>query len=276
MSHSTTTSPHFSLRRGDLWNFSARVTGVADFVLRARRWADFEAIQRLGARSCVKLREHVEIRRERSVVTGIDYDEDVIAAATARIPAATFMTIQLPHLPSADHSFDFVVSFETLEHVEHAQTPLDEFARVLKPGGKLLLSAPNGDRDAPPNPFHVREYGLTELISMVQRAGFDDEAVVYQGAGTPGSTVQLIALGVVARFPILCRPGRWWDVLAHGRDEIITATDGPEILILACRVAVTLGRRRAPSHLAALDRLEVFLVRAHKTGNNDRQPVAID
>jgi 2-polyprenyl-3-methyl-5-hydroxy-6-metoxy-1,4-benzoquinol methylase len=40
-------------------------------------------------------------------------------------------------------SFDTVISCETIEHVPHPQRAIHELARVLKPGGRLLLTTPN-------------------------------------------------------------------------------------------------------------------------------------
>jgi ubiquinone/menaquinone biosynthesis C-methylase UbiE len=42
-------------------------------------------------------------------------------------------------LPFPDNSFDCVVSFKVLAHIEHIQKALSECARVLKPGGHLVL-----------------------------------------------------------------------------------------------------------------------------------------
>ena len=46
----------------------------------------------------------------------------------------------LAHPPE---SFDVVISCETIEHVPEPLTALRELRRVLKPGGKLLLTTPN-------------------------------------------------------------------------------------------------------------------------------------
>jgi 2-polyprenyl-3-methyl-5-hydroxy-6-metoxy-1,4-benzoquinol methylase len=43
----------------------------------------------------------------------------------------------------SDASFDTVISCETIEHVPHPRRALRELARVLKPGGRLLLTTPN-------------------------------------------------------------------------------------------------------------------------------------
>jgi ubiquinone/menaquinone biosynthesis C-methylase UbiE len=47
------------------------------------------------------------------------------------------------HLPLADESVDFAVSFEVLEHVEDDESALGELGRVVQPGGFLCLSVPN-------------------------------------------------------------------------------------------------------------------------------------
>src|SRR6266403_1390938 len=46
-------------------------------------------------------------------------------------------------LPFADRAFDFVTCLEGLEHIENPQQAIREFARVLRPGGKVLVSIPN-------------------------------------------------------------------------------------------------------------------------------------
>jgi ubiquinone/menaquinone biosynthesis C-methylase UbiE len=46
-------------------------------------------------------------------------------------------------LPFSDQSFDYVTCVEGLEHIENPQQAMREFARVLKPGGQLIVSVPN-------------------------------------------------------------------------------------------------------------------------------------
>ena len=46
-------------------------------------------------------------------------------------------------LPYEDEKFDCVVCVETFEHVRNPGTCLGEFLRILKPGGRLILSTPN-------------------------------------------------------------------------------------------------------------------------------------
>lgn len=46
-------------------------------------------------------------------------------------------------LPFADATFDWIVSTEVIEHVPVIQTYVAEFARILKPGGRMLLTTPD-------------------------------------------------------------------------------------------------------------------------------------
>jgi 2-polyprenyl-3-methyl-5-hydroxy-6-metoxy-1,4-benzoquinol methylase len=46
-------------------------------------------------------------------------------------------------LPFADQTFDYVTCLEGLEHIENPQQAIREFARLLRPGGTVIVSIPN-------------------------------------------------------------------------------------------------------------------------------------
>lgn len=59
-------------------------------------------------------------------------------------PAHQFRRADLnQRLPYDDGCFDYVACLEGLEHVENLHHALREFCRILKPGGKLIVSTPN-------------------------------------------------------------------------------------------------------------------------------------
>lgn len=69
-------------------------------------------------------------------------------------------------LPFADAEFDTVLCTEVLEHLKDPQLAAKEMRRVLKPGGKLLLSTRFmfPVHDAPRDYFRYTRYGLKEIF----------------------------------------------------------------------------------------------------------------
>lgn len=78
----------------------------------------------------------------------------------------------LDDIPKPDNSYDTVLCTQVLEHVEFPQKVICELFRVLKPGGKLFLTAPQGAavHGVPYHFFNFTEYGLA---SMFKQAGFE-------------------------------------------------------------------------------------------------------
>ena len=81
-----------------------------------------------------------------------------------------FMQMNVPPLqgiPSG--SFDFVITFQAIEHIPGDHIFLQEIKRVLKDGGKLILTTPNKKMSITRNPWHVREYTVQELEQLLLR-----------------------------------------------------------------------------------------------------------
>lgn len=92
-------------------------------------------------------------------VAGVDVAESVIEAASVRVgPQVELLVGDIRKLPFPDASFDLVVCFEVIEHIEGREQALAEFARVLEPDGVLVISSPNNDVYGERNPHHVHQY----------------------------------------------------------------------------------------------------------------------
>ena len=116
-------------------------------------------------------------------VMGIDVDADAVRLARDNHSSQNleFEVVRDSQFPVADGGFDVVVALETIEHVQNDVQFVEELARVLNPGGILLLSTPNrlitnpatSITDRPLNPLHVREYTRRELGSLLENK-FED------------------------------------------------------------------------------------------------------
>jgi len=104
-------------------------------------------------------------------VVGVDVSVSAIVEAADRYRRSnlSFAAMDCSTLGFRDERFDAVLSFETIEHVADDHRYVDEIARVLRPGGRLVLSTPRAQsRGAvPENPYHVREYTWGQLEGLL-------------------------------------------------------------------------------------------------------------
>ncbi len=102
--------------------------------------------------------------------TGIDKNQELIAALSAEYPQSTFIAANIPPLTGlADNTFDYIVTFQVIEHIENDDLFIEEAYRVLKPGGQLLLTTVNKTFSLTRNPWHVREYYADGLKLLINR-----------------------------------------------------------------------------------------------------------
>lgn len=73
-------------------------------------------------------------------VIGVDSSPGMLARAREKIPQGEFHEADLHELPLADDSVDLVVCAIALVHLPEIEVPFGEFARVLRPGGHLVVS----------------------------------------------------------------------------------------------------------------------------------------
>jgi len=88
-------------------------------------------------------------RCPRATLLNLEVAANFIALAKKRFPQETFEQTDLHDLPCATESQDVIVSLETLEHVPDPLHFLLECHRVLKTGGRLILSCPPAWNELP-------------------------------------------------------------------------------------------------------------------------------
>ncbi len=103
-----------------------------------------------------------------SSYAAIDKIEPAVASLRQKYPAGKFVSGHLPPLPYPDQSFDSIVSFQVIEHIQDDRLFLKEIHRVLRPGGVALITTPNRPLSLSRNPWHVREYTGDELANLAK------------------------------------------------------------------------------------------------------------
>jgi ubiquinone/menaquinone biosynthesis C-methylase UbiE len=110
----------------------------------------------------------VRLARSGAKITAVDFSEIALTAARETIDRAgitdqvSLRQADLTSLPFHDASFDYVVSWGVLMHIPQLEKALSELARVLKPGGVLVLSENN---------MRALDVSIRErLIHLVKRA----------------------------------------------------------------------------------------------------------
>lgn len=185
-----------------------------------------------------------------SYVTGVDIDVQAINSARQNTASSQiqFKIAKDSILPIPTEDVDVVVAFETIEHVPNDQLFVAELARVLKPGGLLLVTTPNrlvtnpGTEivDQPKNPLHVREYTQQELGELFLE-GFNTLEWYGQTFLTPSifTLIQTMghlfpAAGVRTRQVLRICLSLFDTPERHYPQQWIDGRE-PEVLVVSCR-----------------------------------------
>jgi 2-polyprenyl-3-methyl-5-hydroxy-6-metoxy-1,4-benzoquinol methylase len=104
-----------------------------------------------------------------ALVAGLDLDLATLRHAAVAYPDVPVAAANLVALPLADGAVDLVVCSQVVEHLWDQDAFVAECARVLQPGGQLVVTTPNRLTFPPGNVFHSRELDATELTALVGR-----------------------------------------------------------------------------------------------------------
>ena len=81
--------------------------------------------------------------------------------------------------PFETNSLDVIILFEAIYYIPSANKFIEECKRILRPGGKILLSSANPDLyDFNPSPYSHEYFGITDLHDLFAQHGFSTEFYV--------------------------------------------------------------------------------------------------
>jgi ubiquinone/menaquinone biosynthesis C-methylase UbiE len=105
---------------------------------------------------------------------GTDYLTAGLVKCHNRLPNVPLFQMNLIDCQFSENMFDAVTCLNVLENIEDDLTALRELCRIIKPGGRLVITVPMGrnlydkyDQEH----YHVRRYEMRELTDKINLAG---------------------------------------------------------------------------------------------------------
>lgn len=117
-------------------------------------------------------------------VWATDRSTEALAMARSRGVPKVFVA-DAARLPVASHSFDLVLAFDVLEHVDDDQAMLADIARVLKPGGSVAIHVPAWPSLWSPHDDalgHKRRYTRGSLRTLLGQSTLDTDYLGWASA----------------------------------------------------------------------------------------------
>jgi len=199
-----------------LWQTLPEGLEPSDFNLRRRfLLAHVQAGERVLDVGCAEGRFAAELAGAGAHVVGVDVNDEPLRRARARHPELDLRLVdeQSPW-ELEDSTFDAVWAGEVIEHVADTAAWLSQVRRVLRSGGRLLLSTPDHGlllrlrlacstrafaAHFDPRGEHLRFYVRATLVSLLEDFGFED-VEVREAGGLPGARRLLLARAIRSRF----------------------------------------------------------------------------
>jgi SAM-dependent methyltransferase len=169
-------------------------------------------------------------------VVALDYDAAAAAHAAAAYPQVGVLRANLAALPLRAGSIDVVASLQVIEHLWDQPGFVRGCARVLRPGGRLLLTTPNRltfspGRDTPRNPFHTREFAAAELAELLAAGGLRVSALLGLHPGPRLRRLDRRHGGSLVAAQLAAPPQEWpaalrADVAGVRAEDFVLSADG--------------------------------------------------
>lgn len=146
------------------------------------------------------------------VRVALDYDETTCRHVSVAYPQVAPVRTNLARLPFATNCVDVLLSCQVLEHLWDPMRFMNEARRVVRPGGRVIVTTPNritfspglGRGERPTNPFHVEEFDADQLRAMLIAAELTDvqilgvchgpRLVAWEGSYSPIVAAQIDAV----------------------------------------------------------------------------------
>ena len=108
-------------------------------------------------------------KKEKCVITGIDFSNIAIEEAKKRNPKCIFFTQDAMEISKTFNDIDYVISFETLEHLSNPSSFINEIYKTLKKGGVLFLSMPYNN-NVTGGDEHIYSFIFQDMVDYFEKS----------------------------------------------------------------------------------------------------------
>lgn len=116
------------------------------------------------------LMRYIKARLPQTKLCGIDFSDFAIKKAKEFDDRMEYKEGSAYEIPYEDGKFDVVIASEVIEHLSYPDKMMKEIKRVLRKGGRVLISTPEGTEDGQmASEEHVKEYTPVELVKYVEK-----------------------------------------------------------------------------------------------------------
>ena len=148
-------------------------------LFRSRRFdaSRFETILDVGSGAGQIIRHLLQTTPNSTRIVGFDLSAEMLRRASVRLKSdrPSYVAADMMQMPFQDGSFDCITCGYVLEHLPDPVPGLKEFARVLKPGGSVLLLATENSLSGmlTSRTWNCRTYSRKELKEACAESGLE-------------------------------------------------------------------------------------------------------
>ena len=133
-------------------------------------------------RSCgiARLLPRIKANFPEAEVHGLDYSTVAINRMKNLHRSIEYIKGDFLNTPYRDRYFDYVISGDSIGHLEDPEKLIEEMARICKNRGKIIISTPNKETEVrgTPTPEHLWEFEESDMTTLLGKYGSVETKVI--------------------------------------------------------------------------------------------------